>query len=289
MKKQIKSVILMTIVALTAASCGSKDQFKETKLGLQYKFLVENKNAQPVKEGDVIVGELVMRFNNDTLLANVGNPQRILRVAQNMFDGDLPEGLLMLHQGDEAIFAVDADKMAKFFGNQMPQTYKPGQGDKLYYEVKVLDIVSADEINAEQENFEKNMEEAAEGEAALIEAYVKENNITVAPSVTGVYVVVNKKGNGAKVAAGKQVAMHYTGRLLDGTVFDSSEGKDPLSYTVGVQSLIPGWEEGVMGQPAGTKLTVVIPSDMAYGSRGAGRTIPPYSPLVFDIEIVSVN
>ena len=62
-----------------------------------------------------------------------------------------------------------------------------------------------------------------------------------------------------------------------------------MTYVVGRDRLIPGWEQGVMGQPAGTVLQLVIPSAQAYGPRGAGNMIPPYSPLVFDIEIVSVK
>ena len=114
---------------------------------------------------------------------------------------------------------------------------------------------------------------------------------------------MKKKGNGAKVAAGRTVAMNYTGRLLDGTMFDSSVESDaiqggiqqpgrtyePLTYVVGQMRLIPGWEESVMGMPEGTVMQVVMPSAQAYGPQGAGKDIPPYSPLVFDIEIVSVK
>ena len=63
---------------------------------------------------------------------------------------------------------------------------------------------------------------------------------------------------------------------------------EPLTYVVGQMSLIRGWEEGIMGQPAGSKLQLLIPSNMAYGPQRAGN-IPPYSPLVFDLDIVSVE
>ena len=132
---------------------------------------------------------------------------------------------------------------------------------------------------------------------------MKENGITAKPNADGVYIIVKKKGTGAKVATGKEVSVNYTGRLLDGTMFDTSvEGDarsgeiynkdrkyEPMTYVVGRDRLIPGWEQGVMGQPAGTVLQLVIPSAQAYGPRGAGNMIPPYSPLVFDIEIVSVK
>ena len=93
--------------------------------------------------------------------------------------------------------------------------------------------------------------------------------------------------------------LNYTGRLLDGTVFDSSDPDEctaaglqwhePLNYIVGKMSLIPGWEQGVMDQPEGTSLRIVMPSALGYGPQGAGQQIPPYSPLVFDIDILSVK
>ena len=63
----------------------------------------------------------------------------------------------------------------------------------------------------------------------------------------------------------------------------------PYEYVVGGQSMIKGWEEGVMGQPAGSEITLIIPSELAYGARGAGMDIMPYSPLTFDLTIVSVE
>lgn len=293
MKKQFKSAILMAIAALTVVACGPKSDlpgYTKTKSGLHYKFEQQNKGEQQVQMGDVLVAEVLMRFNDDTLFANIGNPQRMFKVIDGAFEGDLPEGLMMMHKGDKAIFAIDADQMATIYGPNMPPAYRAGQGDKLYYEVNLVDIVTAEEIQAEEETFRQNMQEAQEAEPELIKKYIEENNITVQPNENGLYVIVNKKGNGAKIEAGKTVAMHYTGRLLDGTKFDSSYDRNaPLTYVVGQQSLIRGWEDGVMGQTAGSKLTLVIPSALAYGERGAGNNIPPYSPLTFEIEIVSVN
>lgn len=291
MKKQIKSVMLMTIAALAVSACGPKSDiegFTKLESGLHYKFIEEHKDAQKVETGDVLVGEIILSLNGDTLFANIGNPGRILQVTEGQFQGDLPEGLLMMHKGDKAVFAVDCDQMAAFFGDKMPPMFKAGHGDKMYYEVNLMDIVTAAEFQAEQEAFYANMQEAQEAEADKIATYVKENNIKVQPNENGVYIIVNKKGNGPKVAAGKQVSVHYTGTLLDGTQFDSSRGRAPLAFVAGTNSMIPGFEQGLMGQTQGSQLTLIIPSKMAYGERDNG-TIPPFSTLRFEIEIMSVN
>ena len=292
MKKQIKSVILMAIAALMVVSCGKSDLpgYKKTKDGLSYKIVTSNKNAKQVQLEDMLVAEVCLTFADDTLFNNFGNPDRVLRVNPASFKGDLTEGLLMLHEGDEAYFAVCADTMARFFGpNQMHPKYVAGQGQYFIYHIKLASIVSKEEIEQEAQNFRAEMEERQSKEPEEIAQYIADNNITAKPDQDGLYIIVKQKGNGPVVAEGKTVSMHYTGKLLDGTIFDSSVDRDPLTYVVGKQGLIPGWEKGVMGQPAGTKLQLIIPSALGYGATGAPGRIPPYSPLCFDIEIVSVQ
>ncbi len=304
MKKNLTLATILVAAVAMLASCGGGDKFKTTDGGLHYKFEKQDKNAQQVQDGDVLIGEMTMLFEADTVFSNVGHADRILQ-ATPTFDGDLYEGLLMMHIGDVATFAIEADSLAKFLqSNQMHKDYKPGTGQKIYYHVNLQDIVTKEELMQEQSNFMQEMQERKQAEPEMIAKYIADNNIKVKPTADGLYIIVKKKGTGAKVATGKEVAINYTGRLLDGTMFDSSvegdarqggiynpqrEPYEPLKYIVGQMGLIRGWEEGIMGQPAGTILQLVIPSEMAYGSQGAGNRIQPFSPLVFDLEIVSVK
>ena len=304
MKKNLRIATMIVAVSMMFGACNNGDMagFKTTDNGLHYKFEKQDKSAQQVQDGDVLVGEMTVRFDTLETFSNVGHPDRILQ-AMRTFDGDLYEGLLMMHVGDKAIFAIEADTLAKYLQpTQMPPMYEKGKGMKIFYEIDLQDIVTGEELAEEQANFMAEMQERQQNEPAEIANYVKSHNITVNPNPNGVYIVVKQKGNGAKVAAGKKVSINYTGRLLDGTMFDSSVESDakeggiymanrtyePLTYVVGQMSLIRGWEEGIMGQPAGSKLQLVIPSNMAYGPQRAGN-IPPYSPLVFDLDIVSVE
>ncbi|MBR4773296.1 MAG: FKBP-type peptidyl-prolyl cis-trans isomerase [Bacteroidales bacterium] len=291
MKKQIRLATLLVAGTAMLAACGSGDMkgYKQTENGLYYRFEQQDKNAQQVEEGDVLVGEMTIRLDTTVLRTNVGRTERLMP-AIPMYDGVLHEGIMMMHVGEKATFAIEADSMAKFMQpNQMPPMYEKGKGMKFYYEINLQDIVTKDEFAAEQANYEAEMEKARSAEPELIANYVKENNIKAQPNADGLYVIVKKQGKGTKVAVGRQVAIHYTGRLLDGTVFDSSVGNEPLSYVVGQMGLIRGWEEGVMGQPEGSQLQLIIPSALGYGSQGAGQMIPPYSTLVFDLDIVSVK
>ena len=101
------------------------------------------------------------------------------------------------------------------------------------------------------------------------------------------YVVVQKGDGGAKPKQGNLVKAHYTGKLLNGTEFDSSVKRgQPLAFTVGVGQVIKGWDEAFLDMTKGEKRVIIIPSELGYGVRGAGRKIPPNATLVFDVELV---
>ena len=97
-----------------------------------------------------------------------------------------------------------------------------------------------------------------------------------------------KVGSGASPVKGKKVKVHYTGTLENGKQFDSSVGKQPFSFVIGVGQVIPGWDEGVMGMKVGGKRKLIIPSKLGYGAAGAGGVIPPNATLLFDVELLDV-
>ena len=104
---------------------------------------------------------------------------------------------------------------------------------------------------------------------------------------SGLRYKILQKGNGTQAQKGKTVSVHYKGMLLDGTTFDSSyTRKEPIEFTLGVGQVIAGWDEGIQLLKVGDKARFVIPSDLAYGSRGAGGVIPPNATLIFDVELM---
>ena len=139
------------------------------------------------------------------------------------------------------------------------------------------------------DHFRQLAEEAYAQNKAAGEAFLagnaKKEGVTVLPS--GLQYEVLVAGNGKKPSATDRVQCHYEGTLIDGTVFDSSIKRgEPAVF--GVNQVIKGWVEALQLMEEGAKWRLYIPYDMAYGEHGAGEMIPPYSALVFDVELIKV-
>ena len=166
------------------------------------------------------------------------------------------------------------------------------QGDK----IEKITIIRVGE-EAEKWDALKAFNSLNEAKAARLAEQKRKNEEAFAKEIegfdkteSGLYYKITQHGNGKKPQAGQKVAVHYTGMLLDKSVFDSSYSRrQPLNFTVGVGQVIEGWDEGIILLHEGDKARLVIPSDLAYGASGAGGVIPPHAPLIFDVELVKVN
>lgn len=120
--------------------------------------------------------------------------------------------------------------------------------------------------------------------------YIVDQNLSPTRSVSGLYYQIIQEGTGDKIKPGDQLLVHYTGRFLNGKVFDSSvERGKPLDFKLGTSGLIQGWLEGLRYMKEGSKMKLVVPSRLAYKGQGFGSMIGPNIPLTFDMEVLKVN
>ena len=106
---------------------------------------------------------------------------------------------------------------------------------------------------------------------------------------SGLNIIELKSGDGPKAETGKTVVVHYLGTLENGQEFDNSYSRGPFSFPLGAGRVIKGWDEGVAGMMVGGKRKLIIPPELGYGSRGAGRVIPPNATLIFEVELLEIK
>jgi len=166
------------------------------------------------------------------------------------------------------------------------------QGDKLEKVEIIREGSAAENFKAAEafQNFTAEKTKKEEEEKKKAEAEVEKLAAGFEKTGSGLRYKIIQKGDGIPAEKGKTVSVHYKGQLADGTVFDSSYKRNkPLEFPVGVGHVIAGWDEGIQLLEVGDKARMVIPSDLAYGERGAGGVIPPNAVLIFDVELMAVK
>ena len=151
-----------------------------------------------------------------------------------------------------------------------------------------------EELQAAYEQFQKEMQQkqvdSAKQAQTSSDTFLTENakKAGIKTTASGLQYLVTKEGTGKQPAATSIVKVHYTGKLVDGTVFDSSvERGEPIEFPL--NQVIPGWTEGLQLMKEGGKATLYIPSKLGYGEQGVPGTIPPHSTLIFDVELIEVK
>lgn len=156
------------------------------------------------------------------------------------------------------------------------------------FDGKDVDVEKANQVVQQfmAKKAEKAQSKSIEAEQKFLSENKKRDGIT--ETASGLQYEVMEAGDGPKPSSSDQVTVHYTGTLLNGQVFDSSVKRgEPATFPV--NGVIQGWQEALQLMPVGSKYKLYIPYDLAYGERGAGQQIPPYSTLVFEVELLEIK
>jgi peptidylprolyl isomerase len=138
------------------------------------------------------------------------------------------------------------------------------------------------------ETEQEKQKEVAAAKAKKMEEEIDKMSEGATTTSSGLKYIIQNQGDGNKPRPGDRVSVHYSGYLIDGTMFDSSNGKKPLKFSLGQGKVIKGWDEGVALLNIGTKAKFFIPPNLAYGSRGSRDVIPPNATLIFEIELLDI-
>ena len=272
----------------------------KTESGFRY-ILFDDHEGNEAKVGDYVTVSLIYRNESDSVLYDSwknGQPLRF-QLERIPFHGSFEEGLLNMSENDSAAFFVPADSLYAYLykernAEEIAQAhtgFKPGTFYR--FDIRLLKL----QTNAEAEEEILLQSSASEKkEKKDLQEYLRNKNITVLPDSSGYYLIMRESGKGPSVDSGKIVEVEYEGRFLDGSIFDGTQGSGkPYRFISGAKHVIGGWELALKKLRQGDRVTLILPSKLAYGEEGirdpqtGDYLVPPYTPLVFDIDILKVS
>jgi FKBP-type peptidyl-prolyl cis-trans isomerase FkpA len=315
LKKKLLQILLTGLLLSTLGSC-DKFSFKSTPTGLQYKVVHKGPGPKP-QDGEFMIFNVLYKTEKGQMLFDPADQEmpQVLLYDDSVYrkDGGLKEMISMLQKGDSMIFKVSAKAV---FGDDIEQAaakYHLGDNATLFLHMHVKEVMSKEafieweekQINAMQEKWKLKAAEQLQKDLEIIDKYLAENNIKAQSTASGLRYIIEKPGpkNAKYPKPGDRVKVNYTGKTLDGKVFDTSlesvakahgvhnpmRTYEPLAFQVGERQVIAGWDEGLMLLSKGTKARLFIPSPLAYGSYDRGEVIKANTILVFEVELVDVN
>ena len=200
----------------------------------------------------------------------------------------LQDVLALMSEGDSLRFEYPLDSMS------MQAAPMGDHVDAITYHVKVYDIMTPEQFSTWRSNeMKKATERLGEIEEFTSETYGKytRNELSINRTESGLGYIIHEQGNSERAVAGDVIDAQYYGFLAsDGSMFDNSfQRGQPFTFQVGMGMVIPGWDEGFQLLGEGAKATLFIPSELGYGERGSGATIPPGSELIFYVELENIR
>jgi FKBP-type peptidyl-prolyl cis-trans isomerase len=305
-----KSILVAVVVMMLAAACSNT---KETPSGLKYTVVRKGDGAES-KAGQILVMNFLFKDAKDSVWTDskaMGYPTMVQKQDSVPAGDGVLEVFQLLTKGDSVTFQITAKEL---FEKTFRQPLPPGTDSTglFTFQIGVTDVVDEEgakklqsEIMAKMNEKEivKQREQLAI-DTVIIDNYLKEKAVVAQKTESGLRYVIEKPGSGANAMAGQTVRVNYSGFLLDGRCFDSSiesvarannvynEARapyEPIELQLGYRQVIPGWEEALSLMNKGSKMTVFIPSGLAYGAQRRSELIAENTILRFEMELVEIK
>lgn len=269
--------------------------FTQKPSGVFYKLITIGDGNTAPRLGDSLRLKLVFKNDSGVIVYNSSihsyNGYVGMLMKEKMKYGTLDECFSMLNEGDSAHFKLNSEVVYNHAFNIGPP---PGvnKNSLLTVEAKLEKIKTAAQIKTDSISYANWCLEMHIVEEKRLEAYIAEKKLNQLPDSNGLIITGRKQSWGPAISGGKTIFVNYIGKFLDGTVFDNTYlTKEPLEYKVGTpDQLITGLELIVRTMRIGEKVTVIIPSHLAFGSWGSSTGIvPPFTTVMYEVEISQIN
>ncbi len=279
----MRTVFIIIVLASLAIACNNQNKKQTHEKGFQYINHIRSDYGLSPRVSDIVVLNLKITAPNDSVLEQANNV--VMQIQQPAHKGgSIEDALMFMHRGDSMSFFINAlDFYTHSRVSPTPQHFS--NDDVLRFDIKMLDVMSMKKF---EEARRVKLSSGFLEEREFLDAYLEKitKNRTELDSM--LFYVPERNGIGPKIKEGDLVTIHYLAYFLDGKLFGNTyKNQSPFVVTVGDKSLIEGLSKALIGLQEGSKGRVIVPSYLAYGEAGVKDMIPPFSTLVFDIEIIS--
>lgn len=286
MKKNFSVIFFALHVTLLFCQVEPGAKVVKEQGGIYY-ITLKNGMGESMKDGYYAHIDYIL-FNHDTVIYNsyvTGVPHVVAYDKIPCISFSFNCLLHYMSVGDSTLFTVAADSI--FRSKDMPSYIKPGSF--VYYAIKLNSQQSKEEYDKEVSKQKELMGQLAAEEQKNLDDYLKKNRIRFLPEENGMYYIEKKRGKGASPRKGGTAYIYFRCTLIDGReIFNTCRSCEPAEFVLGKGSLLRSVEEGLIKMKEGGKSRLIIPSSLAYGAEGY-QTVPSYSTLIVDIELVKVK
>ena len=287
---------MLTIAALAMVVASCNTNYEKTKSGLTYKIFSGKGNGKTLQAGMFAKLNIEYRLSpKDTVLNSTYGKVPLFTAVDTSAKTaySFMELLPKVKQGDSVIFNISVDSLkSKGAIPEYNEIFK--RGDQIKCKMSILKTYTNE--NDIKADYEKEMASEKDREVKEIKDYLAKNGIKAEQTKNGAFVQIDNAGEAPKAEAGKVASIMYKGYFLTNTnkVFDTNMDTtkghtDPINVPVGTGQVIPGWDEALPYFGKGGKGKIYVPAMLAYGPQGSQGAIPPYSNLIFDVEIKDVK
>jgi len=305
----MKNSILVSLVVFAICSACSND--RETVSGQKFTVLKKG-NGDEIKAKQIMVMDFGFKDGKDSVWYDTRKnpyPQIMQKQAKAQSGDKIMEVVYMLTKGDSVTFKMSATDVFKAFRQPVPP--KVDSASFFTFFLKLNDVLDStqflkyrEELVAKQnEKVLKKQKDQLAKDSVIITNFLKDKNITAMTTPSGLRYIITKTGKGENVKIGQTAKVNYAGYLLNGKYFDTNiesvakeqklyqqgRGYDPLQVPVGKGAVIQGWDEALRLMNKGCKMTVYIPSSLAYGDQKRSEDIIENSILAFDMEMIEIE
>jgi FKBP-type peptidyl-prolyl cis-trans isomerase FkpA len=299
------SIATIAVISIfTACKNTSSGGFDTDALtGVQYHFFKHDDKGSKPSIGDYAEVLLTLKNANDSVIYDAHHKRRAEDTSvtvrlhlKESFKGCLPDGIAMMAVGDSASFKISADSLylKTFQTKELPSFIKAGSMVTFY--IKLVGFQTpqqmSDDMDKQMKDRQAMLEKRKADEQGEIEKYIADNNIKAKPESDGIYILERTKGKGKPIKEGDSVEVKYTGMLLDGAVAETSDlgpGKNTFTLVYGKDHFVKGFDDIITNLENGGKVKALLPSAMAYGDQKQNHLIQPYTPLIYEVEVINVK